>query len=254
MSTSVCDDNLTLLTIQPTSKMSTSVSDDNLTLSVGCDDNLTLFIILVLAITLLLLLILINLLESYDKVFDERTIAFGEIETLIAEFDEERETLKSEIEKLKSEIEKLKAVKVCHKLKTEEDKDKRSSVTNGWIVVIGGSAFSGKVGPLSDVRCEPRGVLDRKKVVLNMGLVGYSMRNHARDPSWWPRDQTNDPNKMLVETIKEGHTDTHISPGVSFHLIKDKIKAGFKVEFEDERDIIYEYDGRLVLAHEVDDY
>ena len=106
MSTSVCDDNLTLPTIQPTSKMSTSVCDDNLTLSVGCDDNLTLFIILVLAITLLLLLILINLLESYDKVFDERNIAFGEIETLIAEFDEERETLKSEIEKLKSEIEK----------------------------------------------------------------------------------------------------------------------------------------------------
>jgi len=86
-----CYDNLTLLTIQPTSKMSTSV----------CDDNLTLLTILALAIAITLLLILINVHESFDKVFDERNIAFGEIETLIAEFDEERETLKAEIEELR---------------------------------------------------------------------------------------------------------------------------------------------------------
>ena len=112
-------------------------------------------------------------------------------------------------------------------------------VTKGWIVIKGGSAFSGNIGPLSGPRNVPVSVFDRRKTILGMGLVGFSMRNGWRgqdDTSWWPRDQTNDPNIMLVETIKESHTDQHIAPGVSFELIQQKMKEGFEIEFEDERD------------------
>ena len=113
---------------------------------------------------------------------------------------------------------------------------KVTNVTKGWIVVIGGSAFSGNVGPLSGERSVPVNVFDRRKVVLDMGLVGFSMRNNPGDQRWWPRDQTKDPNIMLKESIREGHTDTHISPGVSFQAIKDKMSEGFKIVFDDKND------------------
>ena len=110
-------------------------------------------------------------------------------------------------------------------------------VTKGWIVIKGGSAFSGNTGPLSGRRNVPVSVFDRRKTILGMGLVGFSMRNGwggMTGTDWWPRDQTNDPNIMLVETIKEHHTDQHIAPGVSFELIQQKMKEGFEIEFEDE--------------------
>ena len=110
-------------------------------------------------------------------------------------------------------------------------------VTKGWIVVIGGSAFSGDVGTHGIAHnSEPKRVTDRRKFVLDMGLVAFSMRNNPGDQSWWPRDQTNDPNIMLKESIREGHTDTHISPGVSFQAIKDKMSEGFKIVFDDKND------------------
>jgi hypothetical protein len=118
---------------------------------------------------------------------------------------------------------------------------KVTNVTKGWIVVIGGSAFSGDVGTHGIAHnSEPKRVIDRRKFVLDMGLVAFSMRNTSASlrgrQDWWPRDQTKDPNIMLKESIREGHTDTHISPGVSFQAIKDKMSEGFKIVFDDKND------------------
>ena len=162
--------------------------------------------------------------------------------------------MKGETIKLQNRIEKLEMdMKLCcpnydklatniqsrfrgNKDRTETARKYPPKVTKGWIVVIGGSAFSGDVGPLSGGRSVPVNVFDRRIMMGDMGLVAFSMRNNPRDHNWWPRDQTKDPNIMLKESIREGHTDTHISPGVSFQAIKDKMSEGFKIVFDDKND------------------
>ena len=163
--------------------------------------------------------------------------------------------MKGETIKLQNRIEKLEMdMKLCcpnydklatniqsrfrgNKDRTETARKYPPKVTKGWIVVIGGSAFSGNVGAHGIAHNGgPKSVIDRRKFVLDMGLVAFSMRNNPGDQSWWPRDQTKDPNIMLKESIREGHTDTHISPGVSFRAIKDKMSEGFKIVFDDKND------------------
>jgi hypothetical protein len=154
-----------------------------------------------------------------------------------AEFLEDSE----EIKKLNKRIDRLEEkIRICCPEKEEKPKIdvKYDYKTRGWIIIRGGSAYSGKIGPLSGPRKFPPRNSGRNEVIESMGLVGYSERNGVnRDTTtWWPRDQTHDPDEMLKNTIKESHTDTHIASGVSLHLIKKKIDEGFVIEFEDPLD------------------
>jgi hypothetical protein len=157
-----------------------------------------------------------------------------------AEFLEESE----EIKKLNERIDGLEEkIRICCPEKEKEKIKPKIDVkydykTRGWISIRGGSAYSGKIGPLSGPREIPPRNSGRNEVIESMGLVGYSERNgvNGDTTTWWPRDQTHDPDEMLKNTIKESHTDTHIASGVSLHLIKKKIDEGFVIEFEDPLD------------------
>ena len=54
--------------------------------------------------------------------------------------------------------------------------------------------------------------------------------------SWWPRDQTKDPDEMLMDSPKEKHTDTNIAEGINIDLLVIKSKEGFTIIFENEDD------------------
>lgn len=160
-----------------------------------------------------------------------------------------------EIKKLNEKVDGLEEkIRICCPEKPDKEKEKikpKRDVkydykTRGWIAIRGGSAYSGNIGPLSGPRDKPRkrqgrpGKVGtrkgRKNDIVEMGLVGYSERNAVENQQWYPRDQTQDPDEMLKNTIKESHSDQYIAPGVSLHLIKQKIKEGFVIEFEDPLD------------------
>ena len=119
-------------------------------------------------------------------------------------------------------------------------------VTQGWIIVKGGSA-QGSVRLNRDLALTPMQMFEaqnagegqgdnteeRKIIIVDMGLLGYTEHTDGR---FWPRDQVAKPDDILNNIKLAVKHNTYVKPGVSFELIRQKIKEGFTIEFEDDED------------------
>lgn len=124
--------------------------------------------------------------------------------------------------------------------------------TKGWIILKGASAYTGqgeemvRYKPAYEGRYRVKGYygpydsIRRKRmdIVKKLNLIAFSERNENSSDlkSWWPRDQTKDPDEMLLNSPREMHTDTNIAEGVNIDLLVAKSQEGFTIFFENEGD------------------
>jgi len=130
-----------------------------------------------------------------------------------------------QFEKARRELGKL--------LKNKKIPDSRK--TNGWVIFEDSTAWSGDPGEYGPKQKDMDNKSDkvRKSFCMEKGIYGYVSSSGKKA---WARTQATSSDNLINNIKKEDTTRVHVSPGASISLIKQRVKEGFKVIFEDSSD------------------